>query len=194
MNAKLTAKETAVMQAIADSAIDFWRDGGLEEGANGWADVTTSTLANHPTYEVSKTPRGVASVLNSLCKKGLMYSDLGDDDAAYYLTELGAEVARELHGGEVVEVEEISADTTVAEVETPEGEAVVTEWTTEGTEDTVSWTEVTFPDASRTIKRRQKVSGAWRTDYWGAEFAGDKERLTTSARVKEALRKGNFTR
>jgi hypothetical protein len=190
MNAKLTAKETALMQAIADGDIDFFRDGGLEAGANCWSNVLTGWLAGSTKYLVSDTERGVASVAKSLCKKGLLETDGAGDDAAYYLTELGAEVARELHGEEAEEV----FTGTVAEVETPEGEAIVTEWTTEGTEDTVSWTEITFPDASRTIKRRQKVSGAWRTDYWGAEFAGDAERLTTSAKVKEAIARGNFVR
>lgn len=59
-------------------------------------------------------------------------------------------------------------------------------------EDEVEWTETAFHDNSRTIKRRKLVSGSWRTDYWGAEFEGDKERYTTAKLVKMARAYGTF--
>ena len=200
MNAKLTAKETALLQAIADGQIDFFDD-GLVAGSNGWSDVLTDTLAGRTDYIVSKTARGVATVAASICRKGLLTSDNNDEDgASYYITEAGAVVLQamlaESKTGKfyTAPVEEISETTKVDEIGTPEGEAVVVTWETAGMEDTVYWTEVKFADDSRTLKRRTKVSGSWRTDYFGAEFMGDKERLTTSAKVKEALSRGNFTR
>ena len=66
----------------------------------------------------------------------------------------------------------------------------VREWTDA---DDVEWTEITFGDKSRVIKRRKKVSGSWRTDYWGAEFEGDKETYTTAKRFKMAKAYGSFT-
>lgn len=192
MNAKLTAKQTALLTAIAENKVDFFED-GLVEGSNGWSDVLTSQLIGI----VADTAKGVAQVAKSLDKKGLLVSDGNTEDGeSWFITAAGEAWFAENFPAETEEAatEEISADTTVAEVETPEGEAIVTEWTAAGMEDTVYWTEIKFADDSRTIKRRQKVSGAWRTDYWGAEFAGDKERMTTSAKVKDALRKGNFTR
>lgn len=66
----------------------------------------------------------------------------------------------------------------------------VREWTGA---DEVEWTEVTFPDKSHALKRRKKVNGAWRTDYWGAEFEGDKETYTTAKRFKMAKAYGSFT-
>jgi len=66
----------------------------------------------------------------------------------------------------------------------------VREWT-DG--DDVEWTETDFADGSRTIKRRKKVSGSWRTDYWGAEFKGDAERYTTAKFAKMARAYGSFS-
>ena len=184
---QLTAKQTALLTAIAENKVDFFED-GLVEGSNGWSDVLTDQL----TGIVADTAKGVAQVAKSLDKKGLLKSDGNTEDGeSWFITAAGeAWFTENFPKAE----EEISETTKVDEIGTPEGEAVVVTWETAGMEDTVYWTEVKFADDSRTIKRRQKVSGAWRTDYWGAEFAGDKERLTTSAKVKEALSRGNFTR
>jgi hypothetical protein len=59
--------------------------------------------------------------------------------------------------------------------------------------DDTEWTETIFADGSRTLKRRREVSGSWRTDYWGAEFSGDKERATTAKLAKMARSYGRFT-
>lgn len=54
------------------------------------------------------------------------------------------------------------------------------------------WTETLFADGSKTLKRRRMVSDAWRTDYWGSEFSGDKERATTAKAAKLARANGHF--
>lgn len=52
--------------------------------------------------------------------------------------------------------------------------------------------ETTFPDGSLTLRRRRKVSGAWRTDFWGVDAAG-KRYFILSRDAKAARTAGAFT-
>ncbi len=197
---QLTAKQTALMQAIADGGIDFFRDGGLNAGANCWSNVLTSWLAGSTQYAVSATETGVSSVAKSLCRKGLLETDGAGDEASYYLTEAGAEVARELHGEEA-EAFQAEVDATIADSEAllaakavPVHEDTETYTTNEWTEGDAQWTETIFNDGSYTLRRHRQVSGAWRTDFWGKEAGAEKKALTTSAKAKAARVNGTFTR
>ncbi|XNL98387.1 hypothetical protein SEA_BUMBLE_76 [Arthrobacter phage Bumble] len=90
-NVKLTAKETALMAAIADRQFSFFDD-GISEGSGIWADCLTGEIVGSAAYPVSETRRGVASVLNSLCRKGLLISEDDEestDGAWTYLTAAG---------------------------------------------------------------------------------------------------------
>ena len=91
MNAKLTAKEIALMSAVAHREFSFFDD-GISEGSGIWADCMTGEIVGSTKYPVSETRRGVASVLNSLVRKGLLQSendDESDEGAWTYLTAEG---------------------------------------------------------------------------------------------------------
>lgn len=51
--------------------------------------------------------------------------------------------------------------------------------------------ETTFPDGSLTLRRRRKVSGAWRTDFWGVDAAG-KRYFILSRDAKAARTAGKY--
>lgn len=83
MNAKLTAKETALMTAIADGFFSFF-DQGLVHGSGIWTNTMTEEVAGSTRYDVSGTRRGVATVIASLGRKGLLITeDQGDEDGAW---------------------------------------------------------------------------------------------------------------
>lgn len=103
-NVKLTAKETFLMTAIAERKFSFF-DEGLVEGSGIWADCLTGEIVGSTEYPVSETRRGVASVLNSLCRKGLLISEDDDestDGAWTYLTAAG-QAWCEAHNAEAAE-------------------------------------------------------------------------------------------
>ena len=92
-----------------------------------------------------------------------------------------------------VEEEEEDLLGTVEKAVTETDSYTVTEWTEDGKEAPVEWTETTFKDGSKTLKRRTKVSGAWRTDYWGWEAGSDKKLFTSAKASKMARAYGTFT-
>lgn len=201
MNAKLTAKETALLTAIAEGKVSFF-DMGLVAGSNCWSDVLTDEL----TGIVSDSARGVARVAGSLCKKGLLESDLlsDEDGASFYITEAGEAWFAENFPKEEAPVEEAAAEVTEEEAhigrvileqaaaaeEVAPAAAEVTEHTdTDGAE----WILTTFADGSYTLRRRRQVSGAWRTDFWGQAAGTEKRVSTTSKAAKAALEAGRFT-
>ena len=128
-NLNLTAKETALMSAIADRKFSFFDD-GISEGSGIWADCLTGEIVGSTDYPVSETRRGVASVLNSLCRKGLLISEDDEestDGAWTYLTAAGVAWC-EAHTAAKVEelpVVVLSGEMTEpAEVEAPAAELV----------------------------------------------------------------------
>lgn len=80
MTAQLTAKETALMTAIAEDHFSFF-DQGLVHGSGIWTECMTDEIVGSSVYKVSETRRGVASVINSLGKKGLLITDTNEDGA-----------------------------------------------------------------------------------------------------------------
>lgn len=196
----LTAKQTSLLTALGENFFSFFDD-GIVAGSDIWADVMTSEIAGHPTYAVSDTAKGVASVAKSLVKKGYLEVTAADveDGVAYVLTELGATTANELagNGAEVAEQEEFDL---IGETETPEAPVEVDaldeetgNWISSWTEGDTEWTKVEFSDSSYYVKRRRSVSNAWRTDYYGCENLGEKQVLTTSRQCKLAVAAGSFT-
>lgn len=205
--AKFTENQTAVL-----SNLDF------SEGM--WFD-TAAELAD--VRQLVKDKKTARVVLNQLIKKGTLVADTTVEEGSTWLElkeapepwfrsetapveeEEEEEAEEDLVGTQDVEPgtpEDEVADA-IAEIEAEEEDLVgdvatthtenyvVREWTDA---DDVEWTEVTFPDKSHALKRRKKVNGAWRTDYWGAEFEGDKETYTTAKRFKMAKAYGSFTR
>jgi hypothetical protein len=114
---------------------------------------------------------------------------LGDDDEDL-LGDVAALVPTTPEGVLLVGVETTHDTVTKDQVVTHSEHYTVNEWVDA---DEVQWTETLFSDGSRTIKRRRLVSDSWRTDYWGAEFTGDKERATTAKLAKMARAYGSFT-
>lgn len=89
MNAKLTAKETALMTAIAENYFSFF-DGGLVAHDSGiWTDTMTGEIVSTTQYDISTSQRGAASVVNSLGRKGLLTTSTNEDGAWTELTEAG---------------------------------------------------------------------------------------------------------
>lgn len=208
MNVKLTKKQTALMTQIGSNGFSFFDD-GIVEDSGIWSDALTGEAGP----EVSDTAKGAGRVAVSLVKKGLLKSEEAEDGTWFELTAEGAAVANELAGnteqapveklvlsGEMVEVEvEVDSEPVdtieeligSAEDEDPEGEDELVVTVTID-ENGAEWTRTVFPDLSYTLKRRQKVSGAWRTDYWGCEGVGEKERFCLSRDVKAAIARGSF--
>jgi hypothetical protein len=207
----LTANQAAVLDAIAEGF--FCTE---DEGFSGLFDTFAAGLADRGTIKDKKTAK---VVLGQLTKKRILHVDPETDELTltdagkYAITEIqaeddnsealaSAEEAGEYTGhGETFEAEE------EAPVEEPEEDLLgtveksvtegdnytVTEWTEDGKEADVEWTETVFADSSKTLKRRTKVSGAWRTDYWGWEAGSDKKLFTSAKACKMARAYGTFT-
>lgn len=110
---------------------------------------------------------------------------LGDVQAAVIEDSTAGEVADAL-----AEVFEETDKVVLEQVVSHTENYTVNEWTDA---DEIQWTQTVFADGSSTLKRRRLVSGSWRTDYWGAEFSGDKEKATTSKLAKLARVNNHFT-
>jgi hypothetical protein len=189
MNTKLTAKETALMTAIAERHFSFF-DQGIVAGSGIWTEDMTAELMGSK-YEVSKTQRGAASVINSLARKGLLITvPAQDEDEAWTeLTEAGQAWCEENFPAEEETVEEAPvAEEAPAEVALETETFKIVEFKDEDAE----WIETTFADGSKTLRRRRQVSGAWRTDFWGITAEG-KRVATSSKAAKEAREAGTFT-
>ncbi|MDQ5840909.1 MAG: hypothetical protein M3537_07165, partial [Chloroflexota bacterium] len=95
--------------------------------------------------------------------------------------------------------EEPTAPETAPEPETaaPTAEELgytVEEWDEETDEwGTQFWIQTVFADGSMTLRRRRKVSGAWRTDFWGQAAGAEKRVFTTSGAAKAARAAKKFT-
>lgn len=137
---KLTAKETALMTQIAKGQFSYF-DEGLVAGSGIWSDALTHEAG----AAVSSSARGAATVMSSLCRKGLLHSDQGaylsestEDGAWVELTEAGQAWIEEFNGETQAEAterilaeraaakEELVFDTTQAEVIYEEIDGVVT--------------------------------------------------------------------
>jgi hypothetical protein len=153
-------------------------DTTVEEGST-WIELKVT----EPWFRSETSPAEEAPAEEEDDLLGLIQQDVIEGTPADEVADALAEIEAEETGEDV--------DTVVAEQsKTVTENYTELEWTDhEGTE----WTETTFNDGSRTLKRRKKVSGSWRTDYWGAEFAGDKERYTTSKFAKMARAYGAFS-
>lgn len=190
MNAKLTTKETTLMTAIADNFFSFF-DGGLVAHDSGiWTECMTEEIMGTSRYDVSNTQRGVASVINSLGRKGLLVTTDRGDGAWTELTEAG-QAWVEAHNGETAEeVQEVaSAAKHPGETTEVTETFAVAEW---AEEDETEWIVTTFADNSNTLRRRRKVNGAWRTDFWGTTADGKKVSIL-SRDAKAAREAGKFT-
>lgn len=187
MNAKLTAKETALLTMIATGQFT-WFDDGLTEGSGIW---TTCLTEEAEGSEVSATQRGVATVVASLGRKGFLETNqTGDGEGAWTaLTEAGAAWCNE-HEAKVGRT--ILEQVTIAQEEEAEAapaETTTTEWTTE---DGTEWIHTSFADLSAVTRRRRQVSGAWRTDFWG--ITADQKKVSILSRDAKAAREaGTFT-
>lgn len=191
MNAKLTAKETALMTALAEGYFSFW-DQGLVEGSGSWTEVMTGEIAGSTKYAVSATLRGVATVIASLGRKGLLITSTNEDGAWTDLTAEGEAWVNEFND-KVTEEEArigrvILEQAAAAEVVLDTEAFKITHRNEDGTE----WDTCTFADGSFTERRRKQVSGAWRTDFWGTTTEG--ERVSILSRDAKAAREaGTFT-
>jgi len=194
---KYTENQTAILAGV-----------DLSDGS--WFEDIVTTVAEQG---LNKDKKQARVTLNQLIKKGTLGVDTTKEEGEswvylqetepWFRSEQGlpeeapAEEASEEDEedliGEVHEDEPEAAEeapSAAADVtKTVEDNYTVREWTDEHE---VEWTETVFNDGSRTIKRRKKVSGSWRTDYWGAEFEGDAERYTTAKFAKMARAYGNF--
>jgi len=200
MNAKLTAKETALMTAIAANHFSFF-DQGLVDGSGIWTECMTDEIAGHKVYKVSDSQRGVATVIASLGRKGLLLTDTNEDGAWTELTAAGEAWITEHNGQSDREVQEAAvAERMAPKVVNPEakhpGETTeanetfaVSEW---ADEDETEWVSTAFADGSSTLRRRRQVSGAWRTDFWGTTADGKKVSIL-SRDAKAAREAGTFT-
>lgn len=198
---KYTENQTAVLANIDLSA-------GI------WFDSLVNDIA---AQGLNKDKKQARVTVNQLIKKGTLVADTTVEEGSTWLElkeapepwfrsetlpEEGAEEVEDIIGQDVEEgtpadevadaIAEIEAEEDlVGTVETTHTENyTVREWTDA---DDVEWTEISFGDKSHALKRRKKVNGAWRTDYWGAEFEGDKETYTTAKRFKMAKAYGSFT-
>lgn len=199
--AKLTRKQTALLTAIGDSYFSFFDD-GIVAGSGIWHDCMSDEIAGNDHYDVSASPKGVVTIAAALVRKGYLRIENQEEGDWVALTELGAEKARELAGTTEAtpETAETAPETAPvpeqgeldligeAPAETAEENFSVEEWEDEGTE----WIRTTFSDGSYTLRRRRRVSGSWRTDFWGAEAGALKQKATTSRAAKAARAEGRF--
>lgn len=186
--------------------------GGIDLTRGAWYDDVASLATDRGLVKDRTTAR---RVLDQLIKKGTLAADTTVEAGSTWLEVKAAEewfasgpaeeVEEDLLGVQqdvlegtpadevadaLQEIEEEETGKPIEQVVTHTENYKVNEWTTE---DGTEWTETVFSDNSRTIKRRKQVSGQWRTDYWGAEFEGDKERYTTARQAKAARAYGTFT-
>lgn len=217
---KLTENQTAVIsyilgatrsgQYIQDGEFGVWFDSLAKEAASGGfikdvkqAKVTLNQMIKKNLFKVDTTIEEGSSwlELTDAGKEALTQVLLPEEDAEELVGDIRADVEPGTPEDEVedaiAELEEEAApaeadEDLIGEVTTTQTETggTVREWTDA---DDVEWTEIHFSDGSRAIKRRKKVSGSWRTDYWGAEFEGDKETYTSAKRFKMAKAYGFFT-
>jgi hypothetical protein len=203
-----------------DGTFGVWFDTLVEDaastvGTKAQAKAAINQLVKKRVFEVDLTvEEGSAWLLRTALGKDILdtfgESDedlLGDvepeaaatDDDEDLLGDIQADVLPGTPLNEVAEaLEELYAQEHEGDFDTIVKEQVVShtenytvnEW--KDADDT-EWTETIFADGSRTLKRRRLVSEAWRTDYWGAEFSGDKERATTAKLAKMARAYGSFT-
>lgn len=157
-------------------------------------DVDTSRLVSGPDPVISES----AALQQDLRSTHTVPAPEEDDDEDL-LGDIQADVIEGTPADEVADaLEELYAQESEGDVDKVVVEQVVThtemytvnEW--EDAEGTL-WEETIFADGSRTLKRRRLVSNSWRTDYWGAEFSGDKEKATTAKLAKGARVTGHFT-
>lgn len=209
----LTANQASVLRTVLAKS----KGSDSDYIQNGEIGMWFDDLAIDSTEYGIKDKKQARVTINQLIKKGLFKVDTTVEEGSSWLelTDAGKEGLTEVLLPESEDVDDLVGDIR-ADVEegTPEDEIedaiaeleeedlvgnvetahtenyTVREWT-DG--DDTEWTEITFGDNSRVIKRRKKVSGSWRTDYWGAEFEGDKETYTTAKRFKMAKAYGSFT-
>ncbi len=197
---KLTENQTAVLT-------NYSFEGGR------WFDSVAGDLV---TLGIIAKKQQAKVTLNQLIKKGLMTVDTTVEEGSSWITlsTLGQEIAADfapveaeeddllgdveealqdvLEGTPADEVEEALAEIEAEEVVhavTATETYTATEWTDEKD---VEWIETIFLDGSKTLKRRQKVSGSWRTDYWGTEAGAEKQVFTTAKAAKMARAYGTF--
>lgn len=206
----LTANQASVLKAIMQENFYISQEDGDFAGA---FDTFATDLASAGYLKDKKTAK---VVINQMLKKRIFAIDADEvlsitDAGKFAYTELIFEGNPEGLAEQERHLEEVAvrvaapaeeadedligeADPVVVETKVTEGEAyTATEWTEDGTEAPVEWTETIFADGSKTLKRRQKVSGAWRTDYWGWEAGSDKKLFTTAKACKMARAYGTFT-
>jgi len=189
MNAKLTAKETALLTAVAEGHFSFF-DEGLVDGSGIWTTCMTEEIAGSTKYAVSASERGVATVINSLGRKGYLLTTTNEDGTWTEITATGEAWIAEFNGetGEEVLEEAIAERITKTAEEAPVDDAQVHEYT----EGDAEWIVTTFADNSNTLRRRRQVNGAWRTDFWGTTADGKKVSIL-SRDAKAARAAGKFT-
>jgi hypothetical protein len=197
----LTANQAAVLTAILKDGMYIHGD-----DFSGTFESFTHDLADRGTVKDKKTAK---AVVNQMLKKRLFAVDAETDgltltDAGKFAyTELIFEgnpeglAEQEAHLEELAEKAESPADEDLigedpVKVETSTESYTATEWTEPGDEADIEWTETIFHDGSKTLKRRKKVSGAWRTDYWGTDAGADKQVFTTAKACKMARAYGSF--
>lgn len=144
---------------------------------------TEEVLAPEPDAEEDEDLLGDVSVDEDEDLLGDIQADVIEGTPANEVADALAELYEQQSAGDV---DTVSHDQVVSHTEN----YTVNEW---ADADETEWTETIFADGSRTLKRRRLVSDAWRTDYWGAEFSGDKERATTAKLAKMARAYGRFT-
>jgi hypothetical protein len=203
----LTENQAAVLTAIREGLSVH------DDEFTAVFDTFAADLADRGSLKDKKTAK---VVLNQLTKKRLLAVDAETeqltltDAGKYAMTEVlfadepekleeqkqhlaSLETPAEEETPAPVEEEEEDLLGTVEKAVTETDSYTVTEWTEDGKEAPVEWTETTFKDGSKTLKRRTKVSGAWRTDYWGWEAGSDKKLFTSAKASKMARAYGTFT-
>lgn len=137
MTAQLTAKETALMSAIAERHFSFF-DEGLTVGSGIWVNTATDEVAGNAQYPVSATSRGVASVINSVSRKGLLEQSTNEEEGAWIaLTEEGVAWCEEHNANPEANR---AAAATAAEAEPAEAAPELAKGDKVRTEDGKEWT------------------------------------------------------
>lgn len=213
---KLTANQEAVIRTILDATHQ-----GQFIGSDGEFGVWFDTLAKEAVAHGVKDLKQARVTVNQMIKKNLFKVDTTIEEGSSWLalTDAGKEALTQVLLPKAEESEEDLLGTQDVEEGTPEDEVAeaLAEIEAEAEEDLVGdvrgevqtetenytvrewhdgddveFTETLFKDGSRTLKRRKKVSGSWRTDYWGAENAADKDAYTTAKLAKMARAYGQF--
>lgn len=178
---------------------------GVDLRHGAWFDTVAMEAAKTGLMRDRKTAR---RVLDQLVHKGILAIDTAKEDGSAWITlrltepwfygkneetEMPAEdlIGEDLIGEDLIGSTDPEPEPTTATIPVIHTEvAVVKEWKDE---DGTEWTETVFPDGSSTLKRRRMVSDAWRTDYWGAEAPGEKQKATTAKLAKMAKTYGHFS-